>query len=79
MFLGESFPNSVTQNPRRYAGTVMAIGNYVGEVFVRNLAGWWGFPDTFQMIVLFLGIHGHGASATATSWSESNGSTSLRQ
>jgi len=54
MFLGESFRNSVTQNSRRYAGAVMAIGSYVGEVFVRNLAGWWRFPDTFQMIVLFL-------------------------
>ena len=54
MFLGESFRNSVTQNPRRDAGAVMGVGIYVGEVFVRNLAGWWHFPNTLQMIVLFL-------------------------
>jgi len=53
-FLGERFRERLMQEPERHPDAVIALGSYLGEVFVRNLGGWWHFPDSFQMIALYL-------------------------
>ena len=53
-FLGERFRERLMQDPQRYPDAVIALGSYLGEVFVRSLDGWWHFPDSFQMIALYL-------------------------
>ena len=57
MFLGESFRRDVTQNKKRYVNAIYSVGGYLGEVFVRNLGGFWHFPDALQTLLLFVSLN----------------------
>lgn len=46
--LSDAFRHDAHAVPGALQGSVMGIGSYVGEVFVRNLGARWHFPNVFQ-------------------------------
>lgn len=51
-FLDEQFRDRAKKSHRTYVTTVVWMSGYLGEVVIKNLGGWWHFPDVFQLAAM---------------------------
>lgn len=56
-FLDEQFRERVKEKRKTYDTINVWMGGYLGEVFVRNLGGQWHFPESLQVIRLFISMN----------------------